>query len=447
MFESLAEKLQKTFGDLRKKGRLTESDVNDALRQIKLVLLEADVNFKVVREFVGRVKERAIGSEILESLNAVQQVVKIVNEELIALLGGQEQRLAISPTAPTTIMMVGLQGGGKTTSCAKLASMLRKSGHHPMLVAADVYRPAAIKQLQVVGEQVGVPVFSMGDRQDPVQIARSAIAAAKEGGCDIIIVDTAGRLHVDAPLMEELRRVKGVLSPHEILLVVDAMTGQDAVNVAQQFNDQLGITGFVLTKLDGDTRGGAALSIRSVTGLPIKFAGVGEKLDALEAFYPERMASRILGMGDILSLIERAEQNLDQKKAEELERKLRQDQLDFQDYLEQLQQLKKMGPLDQIMGMIPGMGALKGKVPQVNEKHTARMEAMILSMTIQERRHPEILNGSRRRRIAKGSGTTVQDVNALIANFMEVRKAMKGLAAFATGHGGKKGKMPRLPFM
>lgn len=452
MFESLTEKLQKTFGDLRRKGHLTEQDVNDALRQIKLVLLEADVHFKVVRDFIARVKERAIGTDILESLNAVQQVVKIVNEELVALLGKDEQRLLLAPTAPTIVMVVGLQGGGKTTSCAKLAMNLRKSGHHPMLVAADIYRPAAIKQLQVVGEQVGVPVFSMGDRTDPVQIARSALVAAKDGGNDIIIVDTAGRLHIDNQLMEELKKIKGVLSPHEILLVVDAMTGQDAVNVAQQFNDQLGVTGFILTKLDGDTRGGAALSIRSVTGVPIKYAGVGEKLDALEAFYPERMASRILGMGDILSLIEKAELNLDSKKAEELERKLRQEQLDFQDYLDQLQQLKKMGPLDQLMGMIPGMGALKAKMPEVNEKHTARMEAMILSMTMQERRHPEILNGSRRRRIAKGSGTTVQDVNGLITNFMEVRKSMKMLTEVMSGGKGgkggknKKGKMRLSPF-
>ena len=445
MFESLTEKLQKTFGDLRRKGHLTEQDVNDALRQIKLVLLEADVNFKVVRDFVAKIKQRAIGSEILESLNAVQQVVKIVNEELIVLLGEGDQRLNLSPTAPTVVMVVGLQGGGKTTSCAKLALSLRKNGHHPLLVAADVYRPAAIKQLQVVGSQVEVPVFSMGDKQDPVQIARSSLAAAKEGGNDVIILDTAGRLHIDTDLMEELRRIKQVLSPHEILLVVDAMTGQDAVNVSQQFNEQLGVTGFVLTKLDGDTRGGAALSIRSVTGIPVKFAGIGEKLDAWEPFYPDRMASRILGMGDILSLIEKAEQNLDATKAAELEKKLRQEQLDFQDYLEQLQQLKKMGSLDQLMGMIPGLSAMKNKVPQVDERQTARMEAMILSMTMQERRNPEIINGSRRRRIAKGSGATIQDVNKLIANFMEVRKAMKQIAGFASG--GKRGKMPRLPFM
>jgi signal recognition particle subunit SRP54 len=444
MFESLTDKLQKAFGDLRRKGHLTEQDVNDALRQIRLVLLEADVHFKVVRDFVARVKERAIGAEILQSLNAVQQVVKIVNEEIVALLGQDGKGLELATKPPTIIMVVGLQGGGKTTSCAKLALHLRQNGHHPLLVAADVYRPAAIKQLEVVGEQVKVPVFAMGDKQDPVEIARQALATARTGGNDIVIVDTAGRLHIDSQMMDELRRVKSVLSPHEILLVVDAMTGQDAVNVAQQFNEQLGVSGFVLTKLDGDTRGGAALSIRAVTGVPIKFAGVGEKLDALEPFYPERMASRILGMGDILSLIERAEQNLDVQKAEELERKLRQQQLDFQDYLEQLQQLKKMGPLDQLMGMIPGMSALKGKVPQVSEKHTARMEAMILSMTAQERRHPEVLNGSRRRRIARGSGTTVQEVNELIKNFMEVRRAMKGLADLASG--GRRGKL-KLPFM
>ncbi|MCA1594869.1 MAG: signal recognition particle protein [Chloroflexi bacterium] len=443
MFESLSEKLQKALGDLRRKGRLTEQDVNDALRQIRMVLLEADVNFKVVRDFVARVKERAIGTDILESLSAAQQVVKVVNDELIALLGSEDSTLNLAPSPPTVIMIVGLQGGGKTTTCGKLGLQFRKSGNHPLLVAADIYRPAAIKQLQVVGGQVNVPVFALGDKQDPVQIARSALAAAKEGGNDIIIFDTAGRLHIDDQMMTELKKIKAVLSPQEILLVVDAMTGQDAVNVAQQFNDQLGVTGFVLTKMDGDTRGGAALSIRSVTGRPIKFAGISEKMDGLEAFHPDRMASRILGMGDILSLIEKAEQTMDARKAEELEKKLRQEQLDFEDYLEQIRQINKIGSMDQIMSMLPGMGALKGKMPAIGEKDTAHMEAMILSMTVQERRHPEIINGSRRRRIAKGSGRTVQDVNNLITNFMQVRKMMKQITDMT--HGGKRGKF-RLPF-
>ena len=440
MFDSLADKLQDVFKRLRNKGPLTESDVADAMREVRLGLLEADVNFKVVKDFVARVKERAVGVEVLEGLHPAQQVIKIVDEELTGLLGGEMAPLTFSPRPPTVIMLCGLQGAGKTTHAGKLSLLLRKQGRKPFLVAADVYRPAAIKQLQVVGEQVKTPVFTL-DGADPVKIAREGVAEAARTGHDVVILDTAGRLQIDQALMGELQRIQSEVSPHEVLLVVDAMTGQEAVNVAQGFNEALNVTGFILTKLDGDTRGGAALSIKSVAGRPIKFIGVGEKMDALEVFHPDRMASRILGMGDVLTLIERAESALDQKKAEEFEKKLRANKFDFEDYLDQMRQMRKMGPLDQILKMIPGMGggALKGL--DIDESHLGRIEAMILSMTPFERREPGLINGSRRRRIANGSGTTIQDVNRLLTQFEQMKKMMRGL----TGMGG--GAMPALPGM
>jgi signal recognition particle subunit SRP54 len=435
MFDSLSDKLQNVFGRLRNKGALTEQDVNEALREVRLVLLEADVNFKVAKDFIARVKERAIGERILEGLNPAQQVVKIVNEELTALLGGEQVGLAFSPKPPTVIMLAGLQGAGKTTHAGKLSLSLRKQGRNPLLVAADIYRPAAIKQLQVVGEQVKTPVFTLGDKVDPAQIAREGVAFAVQNGHDVVILDTAGRLQIDEALMEELRRVRDTVHPQEILLVVDAMTGQEAVNVAKGFNDSLGVSGFILTKLDGDTRGGAALSIKSVVGKPIKFIGVGEKMDALEVYYPDRMASRILGMGDVLTLIERAEAAMDQKQAAELEKKLKANKFDFEDYLSQMRQMRKMGPLEQILGMLPGMGALKDI--KIDEKQLGHIEAMICSMTPQERRAPEMINGSRRRRIAAGSGATIQDVNRLLTQFEQMKKMMRAF----TGDGG----MPSLP--
>ncbi len=442
MFESLSEKLQNVFKRLRGKGVLSEQDVNEALREVRLVLLEADVNFRVVKDFVAKVKERAIGQEILQSLSPAQHVIKIVNEELVELLGGSETGLHLAPKPPTIIMLVGLQGSGKTTTAAKLANTLRKQGRKPLLVAADVYRPAAIKQLQVLGDQLQIPVFSLGDKQDPVNIGKAALSAAESGGQDVIILDTAGRLHIDEQMMDELARLKAALSPTEVLLVVDAMTGQDAVNVAEQFNSALGADGFIVTKLDSDARGGAALSIKAVTGKPIKFAGVGEKLDALEPFHPERMASRILGMGDILSLIEKAEAAVDQQKAEELERKLRENKFDFEDYLEQLQQMRKMGPLDQILSMIPGFNAKAMKGVEIDENQVGRVEAIIRSMTKEERHHPEIVNGSRRRRIALGSGTSVQEVNRLMNQFEQMRKMIREMADMEQGGKRKRGPMP-----
>lgn len=437
MFDSLSDKLQGVFSRLRSKGALTEQNVSEALREVRLVLLEADVNFKVAKDFIARVKERAVGEHILEGLNPVQQVVKVVDEELTALLGGEQVGLEFSARPPTVIMLAGLQGAGKTTHAGKLAALLRRQGRNPLLVAADIYRPAAIKQLQVVGEQVKSPVFTLGDKVDPAQIAREAVAFASANGHDVVILDTAGRLQIDAPLMDELRRVRDAVQPGEILLVVDAMTGQEAVNVAQGFNEALDVSGFILTKLDGDTRGGAALSIKSVVGKPIKFVGVGEKMDALEVFYPDRMASRILGMGDVLSLIERAEANLDQKTAQELEKKLRANKFDFEDYLEQMRQMRKMGPLEQIIGMLPGMGALKDV--KIDESQLGHIEAMICSMTAVERREPALINGSRRRRIATGSGTSIQDVNRLLTQFEQMKKMMRSL----TGDGGT----PSLPGM
>jgi signal recognition particle subunit SRP54 len=439
MFDSLADKLQDVFKRLRSKGALTEADVAEALREVRLGLLEADVNFKVVKDFVGRIRERSVGIEILEGLHPAQQVIKIVDEELTALLGGEQAPLTFASRPPTVIMLCGLQGAGKTTHAGKLASMLRKQGRNPMLVAADIYRPAAIKQLQVVGEQVKTPVFTL-DGAKPDVIAREGVAEADRKGHDVVILDTAGRLQIDEALMQELQRIKAVVAPQEILLVVDAMTGQEAVAVAQGFNEALDVTGFILTKLDGDTRGGAALSIKSVVGRPIKFVGVGEKMDALEVFHPDRMASRILGMGDVLTLIERAEGALDQKKALELEKKLRANKFDFEDYLDQMRQMRKMGPLDQILKMIPGLGgadALKGVA--IDESHLAHIEAMILSMTPQERREPGLINGSRRRRIATGSGRTIQDVNRLLTQFEQMKKMMRGLTAM------EPGAMPSLP--
>lgn len=443
MFESLGEKLQSVFKKLRGKGALSEQDVNEALREVRLALLEADVNFRVVKDFVSRVRERAVGQEVLASLSPAQHVVKIVNEEMTELLGGGDTALKIAEKPPTIIMMAGLHGAGKTTTCAKFANLMRKQGRKPLLVALDVYRPAAIKQLQVLGEQIGIPVFTLGDKQDPVDIAQAAAGAAASDGRDVIILDTAGRLHVDDDLMSELGRIRSAVPPTETLLVVDAMTGQDAVNVAEQFNRALEADGFVVTKLDGDARGGAALSIKAVTGKPIKFAGVGEKLDALEPFHPERMASRILGMGDVLSLIEKAEAAVDAEKVEELERKFRENKFDLEDYLEQLQQMRKMGPLDQILGMIPGLNARGLQGAEIDESRLGKVEAIIRSMTREERHHPEMLNGSRRRRVANGSGASVQDVNQLMNQFSQMKKMIRELAEMEQG--GRR-KRPNIPF-
>lgn len=443
VFSSLSEKLQDTFKRLRGKGKLTEKDVTEALREVRLALLEADVNYKVVRDFVTQVKERAVGNEVLESLTPGQQIIKIVHEEMIRLLGGETSRLTLSGKPPTVVMLVGLQGAGKTTTAGKLAVHLRKSGRRPLLVACDIYRPAAIDQLHVVGKQADVPVFSMGNKLSPVHIAKAGIEHAAKDGRDVVIIDTAGRLHINQELMDELQQVKAEVKPHEILLVVDAMTGQDAVTVAESFNNQLGIDGVIMSKLDSDTRGGAALSVRAVTGKPIKFATLGEKLDALEVFHPDRMASRILGMGDVLSLIEKAQTAYDEKKAIELSKKMRTAQFTLEDFLEQLQQVRNMGPLDQLLGMIPGMSQVKGlKDMQPDEKQMKQIEAVIFSMTPEERRHPEIIDGSRRRRIAAGSGTTVQTVNRLLKQFDQTRKMMK---QFTDKGMKKKGKFP-FPF-
>ena len=440
MFGGLTEKLTNAFKKFRNKGKLTEADVREGMREVKLALLEADVNFKVVKDFVKAVTERAVGAEVLESLLPAQQIVKIVNEELIKLMGGETPKINISPKPPTVVMMVGLQGAGKTTHSAKIAAYYKKKGKNPLLVACDVYRPAAVDQLKIVGESVNIPVFSMGTKISPVEIARAGVEHAKKNGFDMVFIDTAGRLHIDEELMAELVNIKDATSPMEILLTVDAMLGQDAVNVAKTFNDLLDITGVVLTKMDGDTRGGAALSIKYITGKPIKFVGTGEKLDALELFHPDRMASRILGMGDVLSLIEKAEEAYDKKNAEELERKMREQTFTLEDFLEQLHQLKKMGNLDQLIGMIPGAGSLKDV--QVDEKQMVKIEAIILSMTKKERTYPDIINGSRRKRIAKGSGTSVEDVNKLLKQFDQMKKMMKQLTS---GGGKRRGKM-RFPF-
>ena len=429
-FEGLSDRLEATFKNLRSKGSLTESDVRAAMRDVRMALLEADVNYKVAKDFTNTVTEKAIGEKVMESLTPSQMVIKIVREELVSLMGGTNSRLAYASHPPTVILMCGLQGSGKTTHCAKLAKMLKKDNHRPMLVACDIYRPAAIKQLQVVGEQVGVPVFEMGQK-DPVEISRAAIAEARDHGYDYVILDTAGRLHVDEELMNELKRVKAETKPHEILLVVDAMTGQDAVNVATSFDEALGIDGLILTKLDGDTRGGAALSARAVTGKPIKFIGTGEKLENLELFHPDRMASRILGMGDVLSFIERAEQAIDEKKAEELEKKLMQNKFDLNDLLDQFDQIKKMGSIKDMLAMLPGIGKNIDKV-DVDEKQFDRMRAIIYSMTPKERANPDLINPSRKRRIAAGCGMQVEDVNKLMSQFRQMQKMVKQL-------NGKKG--------
>ncbi|MBG9803867.1 signal recognition particle protein [Brevibacillus laterosporus] len=425
-FESLASRLQGTFDKLRGRGKIDETIVNEAMREVRLALLEADVNFKVVKQFVARIKERAVGQDVLKSLTPGQMVIKVVNEELTELMGGNVSKLAVSNRPPTVIMMVGLQGAGKTTTTGKLAKLLQKQNRKPMLVACDIYRPAAIKQLQVLGEQLSTPVFSMGDQVSPVEIATKAIEHAKENHYDYVILDTAGRLHIDETLMEELQQVREVAKPDEILLVVDAMTGQDAVNVAESFNNQLELTGVILTKLDGDTRGGAALSVKAVTGKPIKFAAMGEKLDALEPFHPDRMASRILGMGDVLSLIEKAQENVDVDKAKEMERQMRQGEFTFDMFLDSMQQMRQLGPLEDLLGMLPGMNKMKGmKDLKVDEKQIARTEAIVKSMTKEERANPDVMNANRRKRIAAGSGTTIQEVNRFIKQFEDMKKMMK----------------------
>lgn len=443
-FEGLSDRLQEIFKKLRGKGKISEEDIKVAMREVRMALLEADVNFKVVKDFISKVRERAVGQEVLQSLTPGQQIIKIVHDEMTELMGGSESKLLFSSHPPTVIMTVGLQGAGKTTTVAKLARNLLKSGRSPLLAACDIYRPAAIKQLQVLGEQVGVPVFSMG-QGNPVNIAKGALEYSKTNNRDVIILDTAGRLHINEELMDELVQIKAAVSPEEILLVVDAMTGQDAVNIAESFNEQLGLTGIILTKLDGDTRGGAALSVKAVTGCPIKFVGAGEKIDALETFFPERMASRILGMGDILSLVEKAQSTFDAKQAKEMERKIRSQEFTLEDFMEQMQQVKSMGPLEDLIGMIPGMGKqLKGMKGEVNEKELLHIEAIIKSMTTTERRDPAMLNGSRKKRIARGSGTRVQDVNRLLKQFEESKKLMKQFADMS-GKKGKKG-LPAMKF-
>ncbi len=432
-FEGLTEKLNAAFKRLRGKGRLTEKDVKEAMREIRLALLEADVSYKVVKEFIARVSERAVGSDVLEALSPAQQIVKIVNEELVALMGGSDAKLTIASSPPTVVMLVGLQGAGKTTNGAKLAGLMKKQGKRPLLAACDIYRPAAIQQLEVVGGQLDIPVFQMG-QTDPVDIAKAAVEHAKKHGNDMVFLDTAGRLHVDEALMDELRAVKAAVDPTEILLVVDAMIGQDAVNAAKAFDEALDITGVMLTKLDGDARGGAALSIKATTGKPIKFAGVGEKLDQIEVFHPDRMASRILGMGDVLSLIEKAEQSFDLKKAQELQEKLKKNRFTLADYYDQLVQVKGMGSLSDIMGMLPGVNAKDLDGASLDEKMLSRTEAIILSMTPAERDDPKLLNSSRKKRIAAGAGVQVVDVNRLLKQFEMMQALTKQMAG---------GKMPR----
>lgn len=442
-FENLSGKLQEVFKQLRGKGRLTEADVKAAMREVKIALLEADVNFKIVKGFIKKVTERAIGTEVLEGLNPGQQVIKIVNEELIDLMGTTQSRLTFANRPPTVYMMVGLQGAGKTTSSGKLAGQLRRQGRNPLLVACDVYRPAAIKQLQVVGKNYNIPVFEMGDKLSPVEISKKALEYAAEQHNDVILIDTAGRLHINGELMQELQDIKAAVKPQEILLVVDAMTGQDAVTVAESFDSQLGVDGIILTKLDGDARGGAALSVRSVTNKPIKYIGMGEKMEDLEPFYPDRMASRILGMGDVLSLIDKVQQNIDEQEALEMQKKMRSNEFTLEDFLSQMQQIKKMGPLKDLMGMIPGMNkidmdaALKGVDPA---KEMAKTEAIIQSMTKEERANPAILNGPRKKRIANGCGRTIADVNRLLKQFEEMKKMMKQMNNMQKGR--KKGRLP-----
>ncbi|KAB2337484.1 signal recognition particle protein [Cytobacillus depressus] len=448
-FEGLADRLQNTIQKIRGKGKVNEADVKEMMRDVRLALLEADVNFKVVKEFVKKVSERAVGQEVIKSLTPGQQVVKVVKEELTELMGGEQSKIAVANRPPTVIMMVGLQGAGKTTTTGKLANLLRKKyNRNPLLVAADIYRPAAIKQLETLGKQLSMPVFSLGDKVSPVEIAKQAIAKAKEDHHDYVLIDTAGRLHVDEALMDELKQIKELSNPDEIFLVVDAMTGQDAVNVAQSFNELLGLTGVVLTKLDGDTRGGAALSIRSVTNTPIKFVGLGEKMDAIEPFHPERMASRILGMGDVLTLIEKAQANVDEEKAKELQEKFRTANFTFDDFLDQLGQVRQMGPLEDLLKMMPGANKIKGlNNLQIDEKQIKHVEAIIQSMTKDEKIHPETINASRRRRIAKGSGRTVPEVNRLLKQFEDMKKMMKQMTGMQQ-KGKKKGgfKFPFNPF-
>ncbi|EAE3845977.1 signal recognition particle protein [Listeria monocytogenes] len=448
-FEGLAGRLQETMNKIRGKGKVNEADVKEMMREVRLALLEADVNFKVVKQFIKTVSERAVGADVMKSLTPGQQVIKIVQEELTSLMGGEESKIGTADRPPTVIMMVGLQGAGKTTTSGKLANLLRKKyNRKPLLVAADIYRPAAIKQLETLGKQLDMPVFSLGDQVSPVEIAKQAIAKAKEEHLDYVIIDTAGRLHIDETLMDELKQVKEIATPTEILLVVDSMTGQDAVNVAQSFNEQLEITGVVLTKLDGDTRGGAALSIRSVTGKPIKFIATGEKMEALETFHPDRMASRILGMGDVLSLIEKAQTDVDTEKMKATEQKMKDNSMTLDDFLEQLQQVKQMGPLDELLKMMPGANKMKGlDNMNVDDKQLGHIEAIIKSMTKNEKDNPDIINASRRKRIARGSGRPVQEINRLLKQFGEMKKMMKQM----TGGGkGKKGKNPfgnfKMPF-
>lgn len=440
VFSGLAERLQETFKKLRGKGRLTEEDVDQALKEVRRALIGADVNFLVVKDFIKRVREQAVGIDVLQSLTPAQQVIKIVHDELASLMGGDQSKIQLAPAPPTIVMMVGLHGAGKTTTTAKLASYLRKQGRRPLLVACDIYRPAAIKQLQVLGKQLDMPVFSMGDGVNPSDIARAAVEKARREGNDLVIVDTAGRLHIDEELMTELQKITEMVKPNEILLVVDSMTGQDAVNVAKTFNELLTLTGVVLTKLDGDTRGGAALSVKTVTGCSIKFVGTGEKLDALEAFHPDRMADRILGMGDMLTLIEKAQANFDAEQVDKLNKRIRNREFTLDDFVQQLNQVKKIGPLDQIIGMIPGLSNMKQlKDLEVDEKELVYVEAIISSMTSWERQYPQEINGNRRRRIARGSGTTVQEVNRLLKQFDQTRKMMRQLMDVEKNV--KKGKM------
>ena len=452
-FDSLTEKLQNVFKNLRSKGRLTEDDVKAALREVKMALLEADVNFKVVKNFVKSVQERAVGQDVMSGLNPGQMVIKIVNDELVNLMGSETTEIKFQPgSQKTVIMMMGLQGAVKTTTTAKLAGKFKLKGKKPLLVACDVYRPAAIKQLQINGEKQGVEVFSMGDNQKPVNIAKAALEHAEKNGNNVIILDTAGRLHIDEEMMEELQEIKNTVEVHQSILVVDAMTGQDAVNVAENFNEKIGIDGVIVTKLDGDTRGGAALSIKAVTGCPILYVGMGEKLSDLEQFYPDRMASRILGMGDVLSLIEKAGEEIDEEQARKMTEKLKKSQFDFEDYLESMKQMRKMGGLGSIMNMLPGLGGMgglgKGKMPDIDaddaEQKMARVEAIIYSMTIKERQNPDIITPQRKRRIAAGAGVDISEVNEMMKQFEQMRKMMKSFPGMMGGKG-KKGKF-KMPF-
>ena len=445
MFESLSERLNDIFKKISGRGKLSEEDVNEALREVRRALLEADVSLPVVKEFISNIRERAVGEELIKSMTPAQQVIRYVRDELISLMGGEAAKLTFASKAPTVFMVCGLNGAGKTTSAAKLASYLRGSGHHPLLAATDVYRPAAIQQLEVLAKQISVPVFKLEGCQDPVEITSEAVAKAKDLGRDVVIIDTAGRLSIDSELMEELKKQRDAVSPDEILLVVDAMTGQDAVNVARDFNELLGITGVIMTKLDGDARGGAAISVRKVTGAPLKFVGTSERLSGLEPFHPDRMAGRILGMGDVLSLIEKAEQTLDKEKAQELSERLKQNKFDLNDLLDQMQQIRRMGPIKDIIKMLPGVGRALDDIP-IGEKEIRRVESIILSMTPKERRNPEILDASRKRRVAKGSGSDVAAVNAILKQYNELRKFMKSIGGLAKGKKGRKLGFFRLPF-